>query len=223
MKHDLTKRTIEAVIFDLDGTLLDTLQDITNSVNAALKELHLPPRPPDFYRRHIGAGVPLFARRVLPPQLHDPHTTDKFARAVETHYSRHWARTTRPYPGIEQLLQQLDRLAVPKAVLSNKPHQFTQMLVARFLPAHRFEAVQGHLPGLPIKPDPAAALQMAAKLGVAPGRFAFLGDTPTDMQTARSAGMLAIAVLWGFRSAQELHDAGADILLEEPMALLNLF
>ena len=132
-----------------------------------------------------------------------------------------WAVKTRPYPGVPDLLTGLSRRALPMAVLSNKPDEFTQLCVTRLLRGWHFQAVQGATPELPRKPDPRGALAIAARMGVAPGEILYLGDTNTDMQTAVAAGMFPVGALWGFRTAEELLAAGAAALAKTPTEVLG--
>ena len=129
---------------------------------------------------------------------------------------------SRPYAGVPELLCELARRGIKTAVLSNKAQMFTTVMVAELFPAHRFDIVRGALPGVPLKPDPAPALAIAAELGVAPAACAFVGDTSIDMLTARAAGMCAVGALWGFRTAEELRSSGADVLVASPADILGL-
>ncbi|MBE0617611.1 MAG: HAD family hydrolase [Proteobacteria bacterium] len=142
--------------------------------------------------------------------------------AMREEYVRRSVNKTRPYPGISELLDALQTRRVPFAILSNKPHAATLDLVTRLLSRWRFAAVLGARDTVPKKPHPAGALEIAENLGLTPAAFAYVGDTPVDMGTARAAGMFAAGVLWGFRSGAELHEAGAQILLTEPADLLPL-
>ena len=138
-------------------------------------------------------------------------------------YAKCWAQNSRPYDGIPELLVRLDDLNLVMAVLSNKPDDFTKLMVHSLLPACPFRIVQGHKPPVPIKPDPTAALDIADKLRIPPYNFLYLGDTKTDMLTATAAGMFPVGVLWGFRTADELIASGAKALVEKPLDVLSLF
>jgi len=212
----------QAVLFDLDGTLLDTLADIANSTNAALMRFGFPTHPIDAYRYFVGDGMDGLVRRALPEQHRDSQTLAKCDKAIIDEYKNRWTENTKPYPGIPELLCELERRALPKAVLSNKPDDFTKTVVERLLPDFDFQIVRGAKPSVPIKPDPTAALQIADKLDIPPQRFVYLGDTNTDMQTANAAGMFAAGALWGFRTAEELSANGAKALLNTPQEVLNL-
>jgi phosphoglycolate phosphatase len=212
----------QAVLFDLDGTLLDTLADIANATNAALERLGFPAHPRDAYRYFLGEGMDWLVRRALPEESHDAGTLKKCHDAIIVEYKTRWAESTRPYPGITGLLTELDKRGIAKAVLSNKPDAFTKKTLARLLPDFNFEIVRGATPDVPVKPDPAGALRIAEELDVPPERFIYLGDTSTDMQTAVDAGMFPAGALWGFRTAEELSSSGAKVLLETPLDVLNM-
>ena len=211
-----------AIMFDLDGTLLDTLEDIAVSMNEALKRSGLPPHPADRYRLMVGGGVGDLARRAIPPGAGDG-VADRVAADMQEEYSRRWADTTRPYPGVRQLLDGLTEMGVRRAVLSNKPDDFTHLLCDRFFQPGDFELVRGAVDTVPKKPDPAAALAIAAEMRIEPARFLFLGDSGSDMKTALAAGMYPAGALWGFRSADEIAAAGAKIMLERPDEVAGLF
>lgn len=215
-------RKFEAVLFDLDGTLLDTLADIAESANAALRRLGFSGWPIEAYRHFIGDGVENLARRIVPPDHQQPEVLQQFGQLFRQEYSHRWTDATQPYPGIPELLDQLTAYQVPMAVLSNKPDEFTQQCVERFLGRWSFRMVLGDRPELPRKPDPAGALQIAQVLQTPPQRILYLGDTKTDMQTARAAGMFAVGALWGFRSAEELLAYGAHQLICHPLELVAL-
>jgi phosphoglycolate phosphatase len=211
-----------AVLFDLDGTLLDTLQDLADSSNLVLRQLGFPEHPIASYKRFVGDGIAELARRVLPEGNRDEATLAHCLSAIRSEYNRRWADQTRPYEGIPDLLDALTARCLPLAILSNKPHEMTAVVVERFLSRWRFAVVLGAKTSVPMKPDPTAALDIAQRLVVQPGQILFLGDTGTDMRTARAAGMVAVGVLWGFRTADELRENGATRLLENPLELLEL-
>ncbi len=211
-----------AVIFDLDGTLLDTLQDISDSMNAVLGRLELPAHLPEAYRRFVGDGVERLVWRALPKEKRDEEMVRHGVALLSEEYGRRWDATTRPYPGIPGLLDSLATRGMPLAVLSNKPDHFTRLSVSRLLPSWRFHPVLGARPGVPKKPDPAAALEISSTLGVSPELILYLGDSGVDMRTATAAGMCAVGATWGFRPAAELREHGARTLIEIPSDLLAL-
>jgi len=213
----------QAILFDLDGTLLDTLTDIANAANAGLKLLGFPTHPIESYRRFVGDGAGCLARRVLPEDHQDDETVERCRVAIADEYAKCWADKTKPYPGVPELLAELQARGVPMAVLSNKPHDATRTVVEGYFPDCHFQVVRGALPSVPVKPDPAGAIQIAEELDILPGRFVYLGDTDTDMRTAVAAGMFPAGALWGFRTAGELSANGAKTLLKTPREVVNLF
>lgn len=212
-----------AVLFDLDGTLLDTLEDLADSMNAVLRQLGFPEHPLEPYKRFVGDGVVNLVRRALPEGHRDDATVSRAVALMRRIYGEHWADKTRPYPGIPELLDALVRLGVRMAVLSNKPEDSTRLCVAKLLPRWRFHAVVGQSSAVPPKPDLAGVRLITAQLGLPPEQFVYLGDTDTDMRTANAAGMFAVGALWGFRSADELLANGAKALVGHPNELLSFF
>jgi phosphoglycolate phosphatase len=210
----------KAVLFDLDGTLLNTLIDLADAMNASLAHFGYPPHPVDAYKYFIGDAVETEAERALPESARQPETIKKVADLSEQIYDKCWHKNTRPYPCIPELLSNLTKRGLPLAVLSNKPDYFTKIMVEKLLPDCRFEIVRGALPDVPVKPDPAAALQIAKQLKIPPEQFLYLGDTNTDMKTAVAAGMFPLGCLWGYRTADELLDAGAKMLVKTPEEVL---
>jgi phosphoglycolate phosphatase len=211
-----------AVVFDLDGTLMDTLEDIASSANTVLAHLGFPQHEMEAYKYFVGDGIEALATRILPNSERDATTIARVVACIDREYSQHWADTTHPYEGIPELLQALTVRGIKMAVLSNKPNDPTKAMVSKLLPHWRFDIVLGARPCVPKKPDPAAALEIADKLNIPPSEFLYLGDTDTDMKTARAAGMCPIGVLWGFRTAEELSASGARALIQNPMDLLGI-
>ena len=211
-----------AVLFDLDGTLLDTLQDIADSVNTALSHLGFTGHEIESYKYFVGDGRDILAVRVLPESHRDAATVNRLVSYIDHEYSKLWVENTRPYQGIPDLLSKLTSYDIKMAILSNKPHQFTEMMVCRLLSRWHFDVAVGALPSVPKKPDPTAALQIARQLDISPSKFLYLGDSDIDMKTATAASMYPIGALWGFRKADELLANGAKALIEFPSELLRL-
>ncbi len=210
------------IIFDLDGTLLDTIEDLADSMNQVLTDLGFPTHTLGAYKYFVGEGVEALIRRALPGnQLHE-ELLDQCLGALREEYSRRWKNKTRPYDGIPELLDQLSGMGFRMAILSNKQDYFTRIMVASLLPRWRFDPVFGARPSVPKKPDPAGALEIAEALQIAPDCFIYLGDTGIDMKTACAAGMVPVGVLWGFRPADELRAQGARWLIEKPGDLVSL-
>jgi phosphoglycolate phosphatase len=210
------KMPIQAILFDLDGTLLDTIEDLTDAMNEALAAFGCPPRTVAECKVFVGDGAENFILRSLPEGRRDRETLAKVAPLYREAYGENWAVKTRAYEGIPELLDALAARGLKTAVLSNKPDDFTRLMVQQLLPRWRFGAVVGARDNWPHKPDPAAALDIAKALGVAPARFLYLGDTNTDMRTAVAAGMFPVGALWGFRTAEELLASGARVLVAKP-------
>lgn len=211
-----------AIIFDLDGTLLDTLSDLADSGNAALAALGLPAHPDDAYRYFVGLGIEELVRRMLPEDKRDPAILKEATALTSAEYKRRWKDKTRPYDGVPELLADLRLRGLPVCVLSNKPQVYTDLTIEAFFPDRPFTHVRGARPEVPNKPHPAGALALAQELGLSPGSIVFVGDTATDMKTARGAGMLPVGVLWGFRDEAELTESGALRIIAEPGELLHL-
>jgi phosphoglycolate phosphatase len=214
---------IQAVIFDLDGTLLDTIEDLTDSMNAALAKMALPGRTVAECKLLVGEGVDTFVRRALPESLRDdPAAAAGLKDLMLGEYRLRSMVKTRPYDGIPGLLDELARRDMRAAVLSNKPDDSTQIVIRHYFSAWTFRPVLGARDGVPPKPDPAGALEIARSWGLAPAAVAFVGDTKIDMRTATAAGMFGCGALWGFRTEAELKENGANILLRRPADLLAL-
>lgn len=211
-----------AVLFDLDGTLLNTLDDLADSMNTSLKRFGFPPHPVDTYKYLVGDGLVNLVSRALPKDDRDEATINKIATAEREEYSRNWANKTHPYEGIPELLDALQERLIATCVLSNKPDDFTQVIVQKFLSKWKFAAVRGQNKSTPIKPNPSGAIQIAQILGLSTTEFLYVGDSNTDMETASAAGMFPVGVLWGYRPKEELIRAGAKVLIEQPTDLLSL-
>ncbi len=214
--------TYSAVLFDLDGTLLDTLEDLADSMNTVLARRGLPAHPVEAYKTFVGDGVLALARRTLPDEATDEETLHAVVAEMRSEYARRWAEKTRPYEGIVELLAELQQRGTRLAVLSNKPDDFTRLCVERFFEDIHFEVVRGVTDGTTPKPDPTGAKDICATIGVAPEQVLYLGDTNTDMQTATAAGMYAVGATWGFRTAEELLAHGAKTLVDHPAEVLAL-
>jgi phosphoglycolate phosphatase len=213
----------QAVLFDLDGTLLDTLEDLADAVNAVLSSLGFPIHPVDAYRYFVGDGVEMLMRRTLPADAAADGALLK--RAVElqrVEYRARWHAKTHPYPGVIEMLSELEQRCIRMAILSNKPDMAVGEMVRHYFPDIRFEIARGAREGVPVKPDPGSAQQLAAEIGISPANFLYVGDTNTDMRTALAAGMMPVGALWGFRTEQELRDSGAARLIARPGDLVGL-
>lgn len=212
----------KAVVFDFDGTLLDTLQDLAESVNSVLNRVGFPQHSVEEYRHFVGEGIEELARRVLPEGHRDEDTITRTLTDVREEYRQRWPNHTRPYEGIPELLDALAARRVKMAIVTNKPDDSTRMMAARLLPRWTFDVIVGATPGLPRKPDPKGALEATRRLGLSPEAILYVGDSDIDMKTANAAGMYPVGVLWGFRTADELIRNGAKVLIRKPLELLEL-
>ncbi len=213
----------KAVMFDLDGTLLDTLTDLANATNRALEGQGFPAHPVEAYRHFIGDGVAKLMERVLPPGSRDPGHVEVGGHLMKQAYAACWSENSTPYPGVRDLLDRLSQARIPMAILSNKPDDFAQAMVKTLLANWDFAIARGALPDVPIKPSPCAALDILRQLDMTPSECLYVGDTNTDMQTAINAGMYPVGVVWGFRDEQELIQSGAKTVLHRPVDLMALF
>lgn len=211
--------TVKAALFDLDGTLTNTLEDIANAMNRSLRMHGLPEFAVDDYRYLVGDGVKKLAERACRGRA---ELVDSVRETYQAYYQDHAQVTTAPYEGVPEMLRGLVTRRIRLAVFSNKPHADTCRVVRHYFPDIPFEVVRGQIEGVPVKPDPAGALAIAADMALRPEAFIYLGDTGTDMQCAVRAGMRPVGVLWGFRPAEELLKAGAQALLANPPDVLGL-
>lgn len=211
----------QSVIFDLDGTLLDTIDDLADAGNHVLSVLGFAQHETDAYKEMVGNGVPKLVERFLPSSARGGSIQQMALQMFMNHYAAHSADKTKPYDGIPELLRLLGDEGVTLAVLSNKEHAITLQVIDRYFPGV-FHVVAGHVLGTPTKPDPAGALQICTAMGVQPQNVLYVGDSAVDMQTARNAGMTACGVLWGYRSQQELEQSGAHFIATTPKGLSKL-
>lgn len=209
-----------AVIFDLDGTLLNTLGDLRAATNHALEVRGLPPHSMEEIRQFIGNGIRLLICRAMPegtPEAEIDAALDDF----KAYYAAHIHDRTVPYDGIPQLLTALKKRGIQVAVLSNKIDSASQQLIEYFFPG-KTDVVFGEHVGVPRKPDPTSCRMVMQQLGVQPEQVIYVGDSGTDMQTAKNAGLYAVGVTWGFRSKEVLLENGADVLMHRPEQILQI-
>ena len=191
-------------------------------MNSVLNRSGFPEHRLEDYRHFVGEGVEELARRVLPEGHRDEATITRTLTDVREEYRQRWPNHTRPYEGIPELLDALTARRVKMAIVTNKPDDSTRTMAARLLPRWKFDVIVGATPDLPKKPDPKGALEVAERLGLSPEAILYVGDSDIDMKTANAAGMYAVGVLWGFRSADELVRNGAKVLIRKPLELLEL-
>ncbi|MBT6176164.1 MAG: HAD family hydrolase [Deltaproteobacteria bacterium] len=212
---------IKAVIFDLDGTLVDSLEDIANACNEVLESEGLPVHSIKSYQNMIGHGTRHLIQEALPEA--SKSRTDEILELYEAHYEENLLIKSKPYGGMVKILEALAAQGLPMSVLSNKPHDMTTHIVKELFGKIPFHKVVGQRRGKPQKPDPQVAVEIASAMDVAVERCALVGDTPVDILTARNANMQAIAITWGFRSHDELAELEPDKLIHAPYALLSHF
>lgn len=212
----------ELVIFDLDGTLLDTIGDLAVACNASLALRGLPQHSYETYCGFVGNGIMRLVERALPEPLRTPENVALMRADFVRYYTEHIDARTRPYEGIPQLLRELQKRGVRLAVASNKFQAGTEKLIGRFFPDTRFEAVLGQREGVPLKPDPAVVEEILALTGIPRERVLYVGDSGIDILTARAAGVRSAGVSWGFRARAELEEAGADRIVDRAEELLGI-
>ena len=212
---------LKAVIFDLDGTLLYTIKDITAALNRALAACGLPTHSVEAVQGFVGNGIRDAVRRAVPEGTAE-EVQEKGESLYQEDYREHCAESTVCYPGVRELAAGLDRAGIAQAVLSNKTEATARKVVASFFPDGPFAHVFGRVGDRPLKPDPAAAVPVLEALGCSPSEAAYVGDSGTDMVFARAVGMLPAAAPWGYRSREELAASGAVLMPDGPEDLLKL-
>ena len=212
---------LKAAIFDLDGTLLNTIDDLADAGNYALTQNGFRPHPVGPYKFFVGDGIFNLIRRALPEGSRDEATILRVKRDFDEYYAAHSQDKTKPYDGIVDALRELKEKGVRIAIFSNKPHEHTIPVVAHYLPGIA-EPIFGQREGVPVKPDPATVFEILDIWGLPKQDVCYIGDTGTDMRTGKSAGLFTIGVLWGFRTKEELEENGADILITHPNELIKL-
>ena len=212
-----------AVLFDLDGTLLDTLEEIATAANSVLQRQGYARHEIKAYRRFVGNGVRHLVERILPEDRRsNHHEVQQFTEELAAEYERRADRLTKIYPEIPELLTALQDQSIPLAILSNKPHLLTIRCANQFLSQWRFQSILGQQANHPRKPDPAGALEIAKRLTLSPHSILYVGDTEVDIQTAHAAGITSVGVLWGFRSKAELIANKPDFIVETPKQIFPL-
>lgn len=210
------------VIFDLDGTLLNTISDLGNAANHALGKAGLPTHPLQSYPRFVGNGVRKLMERVVPQSMRDPETIDRLLVDFKEYYGNHLTDCTQPYPGIPELLRDLSARGVRLAVASNKYQQAVGELIGHFFPDIPWAAVEGQKEGIPVKPDPSIVFGILTKSPTPKSKVLYVGDSGVDMETARRACVESCGVTWGFRPLDELLANHADHIAGTPGQLLDL-
>ncbi|MES0446970.1 MAG: HAD family hydrolase [Desulfobacterales bacterium] len=212
----------KAVLFDLDGTLIDTIDDIGDAVNRVLLNKGFTEHTISTYRQFVGEGSKTLITRALPEEHRNKNLISACLKEFVEDYSRNIVVKTKPYDGIPEMLDVLKVQGLKLAVLSNKPDSLTKKCVSTILSKWDFDVVLGQRDSVPLKPDPHGALEVAEKLAIPPANFLYLGDTAVDMKTAVSAGMFPVGVLWGFRTLKELKENGARAIIDEPLKVIDI-
>lgn len=210
-----------AVIFDLDGTLLDTLADLTDALNRVLRDKGFPTHPPEAVRYFVGSGSAKLVSRALPAEKRNDVLAADCLSAFRRQYNRNWDAKTRPYKGVTELLDALTAGKIDMAVCTNKPQNFAELCIEKFLPSWKFAVILGQRDGVALKPDPAGAHEITRRLDLPAAACLFLGDSDIDMKTALNANMFPVGAAWGFRSEKELRASGAIEVINRPGALLE--
>lgn len=210
-------------IFDLDGTLTNTINAIAHFGNLALEEFGFKPIPVSDYKRYVGDGRTVLIHRMLASQNADTaENFEKVCRVYDKNYEADPLYDTDAYDGIRDLLSELKRRGVKTGVCTNKPDNVAQDVILKIFGSGVFDTVCGVIDGFPTKPDPYNALRITEKLAVTPDECVFIGDTNVDILTGKNAKMTTIGVLWGFRERSELEEAGADYIIEHPSEILKI-
>lgn len=209
-------------IFDLDGTLINSLYDLADAMNYALHKNGFPVHEREQYRFMVGSGISVLAdRAMVVPQGTDSQKKEQILADFNSYYNVHFVDFTRPYDGITELLNRLDEQNIGYAVLSNKPDNFTNAIIAKLFPKRQFSAIWGKRDDFPRKPDPASVQALIHEVGVTPEECLYIGDSDIDMQTAANASLRSVGVSWGFRPVSELIAAGAGFIANVPSDILT--
>ena len=223
MTNNEKKLSAKLIIFDLDGTLADTVESITEAMNAALTEMGLPLRDEAYIRRSVGNGSRTLCVRVLPEDRRDDATVAKLLKIYDRTYGETYMHVKSLYPGMTDALEALHARGYKMAGFSNKQDAYVKNLCRALLPEGYFGAAEGQLDGRPIKPDPATALEICARLGIAPEDAVMVGDGETDVELSLRGGLTPVSVTWGFRSREQLAAAGGKIFVDSTADLPDIF
>lgn len=211
---------LKTVLFDLDGTLVNSLSDLATSSNFALSKMGFPVHETEKYKYFVGDGIPKLIERVLPQEMRTQEIHKKTLDIFMNHYRKHYVDKTIVYDGIKPLLSQLGDYKL--VVISNKAQEMAETVVNRLFGKEIFSIVCGKQEGYPAKPDPTLTLKIISDLGVGPDECVFVGDSGMDMAVAVNAGIKGIGVLWGFRQREELIENGASFIVQSPNEILEI-
>lgn len=210
-----------AVIFDLDGTLLNTLDDLADSGNHVLEAQGFPTYPTEQYKTFVGSGIPNLIRRILPPDASE-EIFERTLTEFQHYYGQHKNDKTAPYAGIPELLRELKAHGLKICVLSNKQHDLSVEVVMHHFGADTFDLIRGKMEQFPVKPDPASCNDVISLINIPKSNILYVGDSNVDMQTAHNAGLIKCGVSWGFRTIDELRGEGADYIADVPQDILKI-
>lgn len=212
----------QGIIFDLDGTLLDTITDLANAGNFVCEQMGWPQHSIEAYKKFVGNGIPMLVQRFSPAEYRQPQQLEQTLAAFRQRYAAHTTDCTCAYEGIPELVQQLSEKGIPMGVLTNKEQGFAEQILKQYFPSQPFSVIQGAVANFPPKPDPKALLFLLQHPAFAGKKILFVGDSDVDILTAHAAGLEACGVLWGFRDRAELSAACAEHLVEHPSEIANL-
>lgn len=210
----------QAVMFDMDGTLADTLGDIAAAANHAFTQMGQPTHTLERFRYLAGQGLQRLFTDALPEAEHA--RAPEYMQHFRNYYAEHSMDTSTLYPGIADLLDAIIKREMKLVILTNKPDPAAHALTEKLMSQWDFDVVLGHREPYALKPDPASALAICDQLGVSPDQWLYVGDTNVDMHTAKNAGMFAVGVLWGFRDEDELRESGADVIVSNAQQIIDL-
>jgi len=213
---------IKAVIFDLDGTLVNSIKSISDSMNFILKKYGFPTHSDEKYKIFVGEGMDELVHRALPENEIKNRDIDRFIKEYREIYGKFWRKSIKPFPGIISMLKELNKKKISLFVLSNKSDHYTKLQVKELFGDINFINIYGAVEGIPRKPDPSAAVKMLKKNNISPSETAFVGDTSIDIITALNGNMKPIGVSWGFRTKKELNDSGAEKILKKPADIFSI-
>lgn len=209
-----------AVIFDLDGTLIDSLEDLADSANEALTKNGFNEHPLNSYKKFIGNGLRQLVKNASPESIKET-LIDTILQDLRSIYNKNYINKTRPYDNVHSMLRKLKELGIRMAICSNKPDKLANEIVEKIIGKEYFDVIYGEREGIPRKPDPTSLLEAAKHMGVKPENTIYIGDSGGDMISAKNAGMFAAGALWGFREREELLECGAQILLSDSIDLVE--
>lgn len=212
--------TKKAVLFDLDGTLINTIDDLANAANYMLRHFGYPEFEVEVYKYKVGNGMRKLMERALPENHRTKEDIDAAMDVFMPYYGEHSLDNAKPYDGMADTLQKLRDMGVKTAVITNKAHEAAVKILDNMLP-NCFDVIFGQREGVPTKPDPTSTNMVIDELCVSPSECVFIGDSGVDMMTAKNTGAFALGALWGFRTKEELYDNGADAVIEKPLDILK--